>query len=228
MPNKPPKMPDPIIEVREEEPGFAGWIRILAEEIAGDFAARLRDVALEASAASASAGAALWSRTDGVELGEKAGRSLRELRELAGLTLEELAEAVDLEDKTLLEAVENGTASLSFELVLRLSAILARNDPIPFLIRFSRSNNPDFWRRFEGVGASRLPVQYEREREFVNILRGDDRARDLPDEAFERVLAFTREAFSLAMHHAEVDSTSKVGRRSAPKPRSRAAKNTRG
>jgi len=177
-------------------------MRVLAEEVAGDIGERIRRLAIDAGAASASASAAFLSQPDGARIAEEAGHSLRDLRELAGLTIEELAAAIDLEDKTFLEAVENGTAALSFDLVLRLSAILARHDPVPFLIRFTRTYNPELWRRFEGVGATKVPVQFEREREFVNIFRADDRARALSDEGFRRVLDFTREAFLLALHYA--------------------------
>jgi len=187
---------------RDDERSLAGWARVIAEELAGDIGERLRQLAIDAGTASASASAAFFSQPDSARLAEEAGHSLRELRELAGLTVEELATAIDLEDKTILEAVENGTAALSFDLVLRLSAILARHDPVPFLIRFTRTYNPDLWRRFEGVGATKVPLQYEREREFVNIFRADDRARSLSDEGFQRVLEVTRSAFSLALHYA--------------------------
>ena len=55
-----------------------------------------------------------------LEMMAETGRYVREMRELAGLTIDELAEALNLEDNTVLEAVEKGTATLSFELILRL------------------------------------------------------------------------------------------------------------
>jgi transcriptional regulator with XRE-family HTH domain len=119
---------------------------------------------------------------DAGEMRREAGAYLRELRELAGLTIDELTDAVELSDRSLLEAVEAGTATLSFELVLRLAAILARHD--------------------QDWGVGRLPLQLEREREFVNLLRGYDEARALSDEDFEKVLAFTRAAFETALHFA--------------------------
>jgi len=197
-PQAEPEEPAPAAQDRS----LAGWLRLLAEEIAGDVGERLRRLALDAGTASASAGAAFFAQPDGTGLAARAGRSLRELRELAGLTTSELAAAIDLEDKTILEAVEEGTAALSFDLLLRLSSILARNDPVPFLIRFTRTYNPDLWRRFEGVGATKLPLHYEREREFANIYRADDRTRELSDEGFQRVLELTRAAFAMAMHYA--------------------------
>ena len=128
------------------------------------------------------------------------GAYLRELRELAGLTLDELASAVELSDKSLLEAVEEGTQTLSFELVLRLAAILARHDPVPFISRLARTYNPVLWELLEDWGIGRLPIQMVREREFVNILRSHDEARALTDADFDQVLAFTRAAFETALH----------------------------
>lgn len=129
----------------------------------------------------------------------EAGRTLRELREVAGMTLDDLAEALDLRDRTLLEAVEAGTATLSFELILRLSALLARNDPIPFVAQMVRGSNPALWRILEDWGLGRIPLQLERERRFLNVFRGHDAARALSDEGFERVLHFTRAAFEMAL-----------------------------
>ena len=136
------------------------------------------------------------------EVRHEAGDYLRELRELTGLTLDELTDAIELRDRSLLEAVEAGTASLSFELILRLAAILARHDPIPFVSRMVRSYNPVLWQLLEDWGIGRLPVQLEREHQFVNILRARDEARELSDEDFEQVLAFTRSAFETGLHFA--------------------------
>jgi transcriptional regulator with XRE-family HTH domain len=132
----------------------------------------------------------------------EAGDYVRELRELAGLTIEEMTEAVELSDQSVLEAVEAGTATLSFELILRLAAILARHDPVPFISRLVRCYNPVLWQLLEDWGIGRLPLQLEREREFVNILRGHDEARALSEEDFEQVLAFTRTSFETALHFA--------------------------
>ena len=139
---------------------------------------------------------------EGPELRREAGSYLREMREVAGLTLDELSEAVDISDRSFLEAAESGAATLSFELVLRLAAVLARHDPVPFVSRLVRSSNPLLWQLLEDWGVGRLPLQLEREREFVNILRGQDEARTLSDGEFARVLAFTRSAFETALHFA--------------------------
>jgi transcriptional regulator with XRE-family HTH domain len=133
-------------------------------------------------------------------MAREAGEYLRELRELAGLTRDELAAALELSDESLLKAVENGTSTLSFELILRLSAILARHDPIPFIARFTRTYSPEVWRVLEGWGVGRLPLHFEREREFINIYRRHDAARKLTDEGFSKVRDFTRAAFELSLH----------------------------
>lgn len=132
-------------------------------------------------------------------LAQEAGNYVRELRELAGLTVSELARALELRDSSYLEAVEAGTATLSFDLILRLAAIVARNDPLPAILRLTRTSNPAVAAFLDNWGASALPLQLERERAFVNILRGHDESRDLSDEAFERVLEFTKKAFDTAV-----------------------------
>jgi len=130
---------------------------------------------------------------------EKAGALLRRMREAAGLSVREVTEAIDLGDPALLELVENGRIALPFEIVLRLASVLGRNDPLSFVMRFTRSYNPDVWRTLESVGIGRLVVQAGREREFANIYRGSDAARRLSDEDFAAALAFTRQAFELAL-----------------------------
>src|SRR5690606_22502911 len=145
-------------------------------------------------------GKALIKSQDQLKLMLAAGQSLKDLREVAGLTLNELSEALNLRDKSVLEAVENGTATLSFELILRLSALLARNDPIPFMLRITRTYHPELWKILSDWGLGRIPLQYEREREFSNIYRRRDAARNLSDEGFHHVLRFTQEAFEMALH----------------------------
>lgn len=130
------------------------------------------------------------------------GAYLKDLREVAGLTRDELSQAIDLSDKTLMEAVENGTATISFELILRLAALLARHDPVPFIIQMLRTYNPDLWRLLEDWGIGRLPLHFERERHFINIYRRHDVARQLSDEGFQEVLGFTRSAFEMGLHFA--------------------------
>lgn len=145
-------------------------------------------------------GKALIGSQDQLKAMSAAGKSLKDLREVAGLTISELNEALKLKDQSLLDAVENGTAVLSFDLILRLSALLARNDPIPFILNYSRTYAPETWRILNDWGAGRIPTQYQREREFINILRSCDDARELTDEGFNKVLEYTRHAFNLSLH----------------------------
>ncbi len=174
----------------------------LVERIAGftgsalRFAARSTDTSLRV-------GRALVKSQDQLRMMLVAGNSLRDIREVAGLTLSEMSEALNLKDKSVLEAIENGTSTLSFELILRLAALIARNDPIPFILRTTRNYNPEVWRILDGWGVGRLPLQFEREREFINIFRRHDAARTLSDEGFRKVLEFTRQSFEMSLHFIE-------------------------
>lgn len=141
-------------------------------------------------------------RQERLDLMRETGSYMRDAREVAGLTLMELSEALDLEDKSLLEAVEDGTATLSFELILRIAALVARHDPVPFVMRMTRTYNPGIWRILNDWGIGRVSLQFERERQFVNILRLHDNARQLSDAGFEKVLEFTRAAFEMALFYA--------------------------
>jgi hypothetical protein len=66
-------------------------------------------------------------------------------------------------------------------------------------MKFTRSSNPDLWHSLEALGVGKLLIQSAREREFANIYRGDDEARQLNDREFAEVLTFTRAAFEMAM-----------------------------
>lgn len=175
--------------------------------------------ALRTTDASMRAGRALLKSQDQLRMMLAAGDSLKDIREVAGLTLNEMAEALDLRDKSFLEAVEDGTATLSFELILRLAALVARNDPIPFILRYTRSYNPEAWQVLNDWGVGRLPLQFERERQFINIFRGHDEARKLSDEGFEKVLEFTRRSFEMSLHFvAEQEAAVEKVRAEAIKP----------
>ena len=88
--------------------------------------------------------------------------------------------------------------------------MLGRNDPISFVMRFTRSYNPGVWHTLENLGIGRFAVQAGREREFANIYRSSDAARRLSDEDFGAVLAFTKAAFetALAFRGAKVEPAS--------------------
>lgn len=129
----------------------------------------------------------------------KVGSRLRGMREAAGMTIDEVGRAIDLKDPAVIEAAENGRVALSFELILRLAAVLGRNDPVGFVMQLTRDSNPEVWRGLDKIGIGKLLVQSAREREFANIYRGDDEARSLSDVEFVEVLAFTQAAFAMAM-----------------------------
>jgi len=135
-----------------------------------------------------------------LELMGKAGTSLKDVREVAGLTLSELSSAVDLENPDLLKAVEDGKAGLPFEILLRLASFYARNDPVPFIMKYARTYSPGIWNVMETIGLDKLTLEAEREIQFLNIYRSHDAARQLSDDGFERVRAFTQQAFEMALH----------------------------
>ena len=152
---------------------------------------------------------------------EKAGSVLRGMREAAGLSIKEVGAAIDLADPALLDLVENGKVALPFEIILRLASVLGRKDPISFVMRFTRSYNPEVWKTLEGLGIGRFAVQAGREREFANIYRASDAARGLSDEEFAAVLAFTKAAFDLAMAF-RAGAPAKARSAARPRPRSKA------
>ena len=164
-------------------------------------AAKAFRLAAKAGYSSVKVGKALLMSSSGdTKLMKETGAYLKDVRELAGLTQAEMTEALHLSDQSLLAAVEKGTATLSFELILRLAALLARHDPVPFIIKFTRTYDPEMWDILERWGIGHIPVHFEREREFINIYRSHDAARKLTDNGFEKVLQFTRAAFEMALH----------------------------
>ncbi len=130
---------------------------------------------------------------------EKAGGLFRNLRESAGLTLADLGRAINLKDVSLLEQVEVGKVGLPFEIILRLAGVLGRNDPIPVAMKLTRTYNPKLWATLESMGVGRLAVQAGREREFANIYRASDAARQLSDDEFAAALKFVRASFESAL-----------------------------
>ncbi|WP_310564375.1 helix-turn-helix transcriptional regulator [Hydrogenophaga sp.] len=129
----------------------------------------------------------------------EAGIVLRRMRESAGLTLQDVSQALDLRDPAVLESAEGGVVALPFELVLRLAAVLGRDDPVTAMMRLTRAYKPDLWATLEQLGLGKLVVQAGRERELANIYRANDHARSLDDGEFAHVLGFTRQAFDMAV-----------------------------
>ncbi len=130
---------------------------------------------------------------------EKAGAQLRRMREALGLSAADLAQALNLTDPALIEQAEVGKVALPFELLLRLAAVLGRNDPVTAAMRLTRAYNPELWKSLEALGVGRLVVQAGRERELANLFRANDAARKLDDDDFAAVLAFTKQAFEMAV-----------------------------
>jgi transcriptional regulator with XRE-family HTH domain len=132
----------------------------------------------------------------------RAGAFLRRVRERAGMTIADVGQAVDLKDAELLDLAERGKAALPFELILRLAAVLARNDPIPFVLNLTNTYSPAVGRTLKALGVGRLVEHARREHDFVNIYRARDAARRLSEAEFARVLVFVAAAFDLALEFA--------------------------
>ena len=96
----------------------------------------------------------------------KAAALLRDLREAAGLSVDDLGRALELDDPSFMKLVESGKVGLPFDLILRMAAVLGRNDPIGFILQMTRSYNPGIWKTLEALGVGKLVVQAGREREW--------------------------------------------------------------
>ena len=129
----------------------------------------------------------------------KAAGLLRDLRQAAGLTVDDLGRLLELPDPSFMKLVESGTVGLPFDLILRLTAVLGRNDPIGFVMQMTRSYNPGAWKTLEALGVGKLLVQAGREREFANLYRSNDGARALSDADFAAALGFADAAFKAAI-----------------------------
>jgi len=130
----------------------------------------------------------------------EAGHFLRDAREMAGLSLKELGDSLGLSDDSVLEDVESGESIMPLELMLRSAALLARHDPIPFLIKFMRTYNPALEERLEQWGVLSLPKNFERERRFVNIYRQHDVLRSLSDEEHDRFIEYMNSSTELVLN----------------------------
>lgn len=128
-----------------------------------------------------------------------AGHFLKDAREVAGLTVKELSEALELNDSSLLEEVEQGNKTLSLEMMFRVASLIARHDPIPFMIKFFRTYNPKLGETLEQWGLAALPKQYERERRFINIYRQHDELRKLSEDEFDRLIGYTDNLVGLTL-----------------------------
>lgn len=129
----------------------------------------------------------------------KGAALLRDLRQAAGLTLDDLGRALEVDDPSFMGLVEAGKVGLPLEWILRLTAVLGRNDPVGFALQMTRAYNPTMWKALEALGVGQLLVQAGREREFANIYRSHDAARALSDADFAAALSFADAAFAAAL-----------------------------
>lgn len=92
-------------------------------------------VAAKDGAASLKIGRALLLKPKQRQIFREARRSLKAKRDLAEMTQNEVSDTLKLMDTSLLKAVEACSASLSFELILRIAALISRHDTLPFIIK---------------------------------------------------------------------------------------------
>jgi transcriptional regulator with XRE-family HTH domain len=142
----------------------------------------------------------------------EAGRFLRDARETAGLSMHDLSDSLGFSDESVLERIENGESVMPLEPMLRAASLLARHDPIPFVIKFMRTYNPALERRLEQWGIMALPKQYERERRFVNVYRQHDQLRSFGDDEFDRFIRYVEGAVDFVL---DVMQTEKAARAKA-------------
>lgn len=168
----------------------------------GGLTSGLTSSALRIASRTRKSAARVISRTpEQLRMMASAGESLRDIREVTGMTVNEIASALNLRDKSVWEAIEDGREVISFELILRLAALVARNDPLPFIVKYTHSYHPRLWSILHDLKLDRLSLHFGRERSFINIYRRHDSVRELSDAEFERILQFTQQAFDLAMHY---------------------------
>lgn len=134
-----------------------------------------------------------------MEQAGKAGRYLKDLREVAGLTVEDLGKAIEYENLDLLKAIEEGRSPITLDILFRLASFYSRNDPITFMMDFSKAYAPWLWQMLRFTGLEKLLITLERELKFINIYRAKDSARYLNNRDYERVLSFTQQAFDSAV-----------------------------
>ena len=128
-----------------------------------------------------------------------AGRFLRDARETAGLSLRELTEALGIKDDELLRDIESGDRVMPLELAFRAASLIARHDPIPFLVKFMRTYNPALGDTLEQWGVMVLPVQFERERRWINLYRKHDSLRGFSDAEYDRLIDYVDSATQLVL-----------------------------
>jgi transcriptional regulator with XRE-family HTH domain len=151
-----------------------------------------------------------------LEAMSEAGHFLRDARETAGISIKELSESLGLADKTMLEDIESGQTIMPLEVMLRSASLLARHDPIPFLIKFMRTYNPALEQTLEQWGVLTLPKQYERERRFVNLYRQHDVLRGFTDAEYERFTHYMQSSIGLVLDVMQSEKDASSGKAEVP------------
>lgn len=149
----------------------------------------------------------------------EAGHFLRDARETAGISIKELSEMLGLSDRSVLEDIESGQTIMPLELMLRSASLLARHDPIPFMIKFMRTYNPALEKTLEQLGVMALPRQFERERRFVNLVRQHDILRSLSDDEYERFIEYMDSSCRLVLDVMVKEKEANAAQQPADKPR---------
>jgi transcriptional regulator with XRE-family HTH domain len=142
----------------------------------------------------------------------EAGHFLRDARETAGMSLKDLSESLGLADKSMLEDIESGQTIMPLEVLLRSVSLLARHDPIPFLIKFMRTYNPALEQTLEQWGVLALPKQYERERRFINLYRQHDVLRGFSDAEYERFIHYMQSSIGLVLDVMQSEKSARAGK----------------
>jgi len=154
----------------------------------------------------------------------EAGRFLRDARETAGLSMQDLSDSLGFSDESMLERIENGQSVMPLEPMLRAASLLARHDPIPFVIKFMRTYNPALERRLERWGVMALPKQYERERRFVNVYRQHDVLRSFGDDEFDRFIHYIDGAVDFVLDVMQTEKAAGARASGSPAAASRPAR----
>ena len=141
----------------------------------------------------------------------EAGHFLRDARETAGMSLKDLSESLGLADKSMLEDIESGQTIMPLEVMLRSVSLLARHDPVPFLIKFMRTYNPALEKTLEQWGVLALPKQYERERRFINLYRQHDVLRGFSDDEYERFIHYMQSSIGLVLDVMQTEKSARNG-----------------
>ncbi|PLW69413.1 helix-turn-helix domain-containing protein [Pseudohalioglobus lutimaris] len=158
----------------------------------------------------------------------EAGHFLRDARETAGLSIKELAESLGVSDNTVLEDIERGQTIMPLETMLRAASLLARHDPIPFLIKFMRTYNPALEQTLEQLGVLTIPKHYERERRFVNLYRQHDVLRSFTDDEYARFIKYMESSCNLVLDVMAKEKAANEPRRSAARSTAGSKKTTSG